>query len=134
MKNFLEAFRGLSFGLKLMLAFVLLLILAITSNIILYRKFDSASISNQIVKEEFPFLLALSKIQTFRTNLKVAERTLSNAKMDWDERVSQYKVLVNAWDGVTKNIKAIDDNISLRENKESWEKFKMLWNKSKQSY
>jgi len=69
MKKFLEVFTGLSFGLKLMLAFVLLLILAITSNIILYRKFDSASISNQIVKEEFPFLLALSKIQTFRTNL-----------------------------------------------------------------
>ena len=135
MKKYFDVFTRLSFGLKLMLGFVFLLMLAVTSNIITYIKFDQSALkSKYIVQEEFPFILGLSKIQTFRTNLKVAERTLSNAKMDWDERVSQYKVLVNAWDGVTKNIKAIDDNISLRENKESWEKFKMLWNKSKQSY
>jgi len=134
-KQYLEIITGLSFGLKLMLGFVFLLILTVTANIITYIKFDQSAIrSNYIVKEEFPYILGLSKIQTFRTNLKVAERTLSNAKMNWDERVNQYKVLVNAWDGVTKNVKVIDDNISLKENKESFEKFKMLWNKSKPSF
>ena len=134
MKKILEVFGGLSFGLKLMLAFVLLLILTITSNIVLYRKFDSASISNQIVKEEFPFLLALSKIQTFRTNLKVAERTLSNAKMDWDERVSQYKLLVTVWAGVVEIIKDVDGKIASAAGKEAWQKFKILWNRSKENH
>jgi methyl-accepting chemotaxis protein len=90
-------------GKKMIAGLLLVLLLSLFSTVLNMKRYDEiTTISNNLIKHEFPVLLELVKIKSLRMNIRVAERTLVNGKIAWDERVAQYKTILESWDELIK--------------------------------
>jgi len=105
----LMSFNNLTIAKKLFISNIILFTLIVVVGIVSYVSYTSLSkASNQLIKNEFPSLLGVSTIHSLRLNIRVAERTLVNSKIDWDERVNQYKIFIESWQELENIITKLD--------------------------
>ncbi|MFH0918762.1 MAG: methyl-accepting chemotaxis protein [Fibrobacterota bacterium] len=105
----LTFFNNLPLAKKLFISNIILFTLIVVVGIVSYVFYTSLSkASDQLIKNEFPSLLGVSTIHSLRLNIRVAERTLVNSKIDWDERVKQYRIFIESWQELENIITKLD--------------------------
>lgn len=105
----LSFLNNLTLTKKIFISNIILFTLIVLVSIVAYVSYTNLSKdSDRLIKNEFPILLDLSTIHSLRLNIRVAERTLVNSKIEWDERVEQYKVFIESWQELENVIAKLD--------------------------
>ena len=126
-KNLINIGNRFGLGKKIIIGLVILLVLSITSTLLNMNRLNQlTNVSNILIKKDFPVLLTLVEIQSLRMNIRVAERTLVNGKIAWDERVAQYKIIATAWENLNETQKKLDKFIENPAQKQHWQDYMTL--------
>jgi len=107
-----ELFNNLTLTKKIFLFNFVIFVLILSMSTVSYFSYNRLSNqSGNLIKEEFPNLVSLTTIQGLRLNIQVAKRTLINSKIEWNERVKQYKAFIDSWAKLEKEIAQLEMRI-----------------------